>query len=93
MRRTRSVSRERKLHGAPRPVRANPDKNVVNEMEIDRILSRLQVARILGVSPTTLWRMVNRKLFPRGIRISPGRVGWRTSTVRDWLKARSNGAD
>ena len=94
MARTRSVSGERELHGpAVSAVSARRDKNMVSGIELDPVLSRLQVANILGVSLPTLWRMVNRRAFPRPIRISPGRVGWRASTVRDWLADRSHGED
>lgn len=92
MARPNLVSREREIHGAPRPDRPHRDRVVVSGLEMDPVLSRLQVATILGVSLTTLWRMVNRGQFPRGIRISPGRVGWRASTLRDWLAVRSSGA-
>ena len=91
MARTRSVSGERELHGpAVSAVSARRDKNMVSGIELDPVLSRLQVANILGVSLPTLWRMVNRRALPRPIRISPGRVGWRASTVRDWLADRSH---
>ena len=53
-------------------------------------MSRRQVADVLDVSVTTLWRMVRRKDFPAPIRISPGRVGWCARIVWRWLADRSN---
>ena len=53
-----------------------------------QVLSRRQVAAVLGVSTTTLWRMVRRREFPAPIRLSRGRVGWRRVTVEQWLAAR-----
>ena len=92
MSQTRSASWKRKLHG-PRPAGAKRGKDMANGMEIEPVLSRLQVANILGISLPTLWRLANRGAFPRPIRISPGRVAWRASTVRDWLADRGNGTD
>ena len=54
-------------------------------MEHEKILSRREVAAIFGVSVVTLWRMVRRGMFPAPFRISPGRVGWRASTVERWI--------
>ena len=60
---------------------------------VERVLSRREVAALLGVSIPTLWRLVRAKKFPPPIRISPGRVGWLASTVRRWLADRgSDGA-
>lgn len=53
-----------------------------------QVLSRRLVAALLGVSPTTLWRMVRRADFPAPFRLSRGRVGWRGTTVEQWLAER-----
>ena len=50
-----------------------------------RILSRREVAALLGVSMITLWRMVRARRFPRPLRISPGRVGWPARIVLRWI--------
>ena len=50
------------------------------------------LAKRLGVSTTTLWRLRARKEFPEPIQISPGAVGWRESDVQAWLKSRKGGA-
>lgn len=41
-----------------------------------KVISKRIMCEKLGVSPTTLWRMVKRGEFPAPIQISPGRVGW-----------------
>ena len=61
-------------------------KNEVRD--VPRVLSRREVAMVLDVSLTTLWRLVRDGHFPQPIRVSPGRVGWTATTVGGWLEAR-----
>jgi predicted DNA-binding transcriptional regulator AlpA len=57
--------------------------------ELPRILNAKQVRAVLGVSQTTLWRMINvSKVFPRPTPISAHRVGWREAEVRAWVDSR-----
>jgi predicted DNA-binding transcriptional regulator AlpA len=57
--------------------------------ELPRILNAKQVRAMLGVSQTTLWRMINvSKVFPRPTPISPHRVGWREAQVKAWVDSR-----
>jgi predicted DNA-binding transcriptional regulator AlpA len=57
---------------------------------LPRILSAKQVRALLGVSRTTLWRMINvQKCFPRPTPISSTqRVGWLEADVRAWIERR-----
>ena len=54
----------------------------------DRILSVGEVTKLLGVSDTTLWRIVKAGDFPVKLKISQRRVGWLKSEVLDWLDER-----
>ena len=58
---------------------------------LQRILSRQEVAWLLGISVTTLWRMVRDGMFPPAMRISPGRVGWPARTVARWIDEHGEG--
>ena len=58
--------------------------------DVPQILSRRQVAAKIGVSLTTLWRLVTKGLFPRPLQISPGRVGWTADIVDRWIDERGN---
>jgi predicted DNA-binding transcriptional regulator AlpA len=47
------------------------------------------LARELGVSSVTLWRLRQRRDIPAPIQISSGVVGWRRSDIEAWLEKRS----
>lgn len=47
-------------------------------------LSYADVHRLTGLSITTIWRAIRRGDLPPPVRISPGRVAWRPSTIRAW---------
>lgn len=53
-----------------------------------RILPRARVAELLGLNLSTIWRMCQRGEFPRPIRLSPARCGWRQRDIEAWLAAR-----
>jgi prophage regulatory protein len=54
-----------------------------------RVLSPRLLARALGCSLPTLWRMRQRGELPEPLRLSPGRVGWREADIVAWLEARA----
>ena len=56
------------------------------------VFSRRQVAKEIGVSVSTVWRLVRKGLFPPPMKLSPGRVGWRAVTVWRWLEEREAAA-
>ncbi|WP_455883591.1 helix-turn-helix transcriptional regulator [Pseudomonas putida] len=43
-----------------------------------------EVLDVTSFSRTTLWRVIKSGQFPRPVRISPGRVGWRESAIIAW---------
>ncbi len=54
-----------------------------------RFLSARELSALTGLSAATIWRLRKRGELPEPIRLSPGRVGWATGTVRDWYAARA----
>ena len=56
---------------------------------LDQIHRPKPLAKRLGVSITTLWRMRGRNEFPEPVQISPGAIGWRESDVQAWLETRA----
>lgn len=53
------------------------------------ILGERQVCQMTNLSRTTRWRMERQGEFPKRVRLSPGRVGWREQEVVAWIDSRS----
>lgn len=49
------------------------------------ILKRKEVLDRLSVSEATLSRMIRRGAFPKGLQISPRRVGWPSHVVDEYI--------
>lgn len=56
-----------------------------------RFIRPREVVEMLGVSRTTLWRMVREGSFPKPVRISKGNAGYLLETVEAWMRARVQG--
>lgn len=54
----------------------------------DQIIRKRPLAKQLGVSPVTVWRMQQRGDLPPAVRISRGVVGWRQADIQTWLESR-----
>lgn len=50
------------------------------------LMTQLQVARVLSVSRTTLWKMRKEGRLPPQIRVSDRRVAYRRADVEDWIR-------
>ena len=51
---------------------------------VDPIVSPRGLSKQSTLSTTTLWRMRQRGDLPEPLQLSPGRVGWRQSTINNW---------
>lgn len=51
---------------------------------IDRWLGPSDVARAVGLSRSTIYRLRKAGTFPPGVELAPGRVRWRASDVARW---------
>lgn len=58
------------------------------EFELVRVLRMRGVIRRVGLSRSTVDRLVRRGAFPRPIRLSPATVGWRIEEIDRWLAER-----
>jgi predicted DNA-binding transcriptional regulator AlpA len=54
----------------------------------DRIINKKQTASLIGVSVSTLDRMIRRNGFPQPLQLSTRRVGWPLSLILAWISAR-----
>ena len=56
-----------------------------------RFVRPREVLEMIGVSRTTLWRMVQAGAFPRPVRITIRNNGFVLEAVEEWMKARTAG--
>jgi prophage regulatory protein len=56
-----------------------------------RFIRPREVVEMIGVSRTTLWRMVREGTFPRPVRITERNVGYVLEAVEAWMQARTEG--
>ncbi len=57
------------------------------------LLSPKQVSEALSISRTTLWRLTRRDPeFPKALRISGNRVGYRSTEIHAWVESRPQAA-
>lgn len=54
-----------------------------------RFIRPVEVLRMIGVSRTTLWRMVQSGAFPAPVRITDRSRGYVLEDVEAWMKART----
>lgn len=57
----------------------------------DRPLSWREVQKTVGLSRSTVWRLIGKGGFPPPVQLSPGRVAWFESSITAWLEARPVG--
>jgi len=62
------------------PTISTADERIVGTREL--------LERVLPVNRTTLWGMVRDGKFPRPIRLTRHRIGWRWSSILQWLAER-----
>jgi prophage regulatory protein len=55
------------------------------------ILSSAQVQRLTNLGHTQLWKLEQSGEFPKRIRLSALRVGWKSCDVREWILSRPTG--
>ena len=58
----------------------------MNEPRTRRLLRVSTLSEQLGISRTTLWRMVKDGTFPAPRRITAGVKGWLPKDVDEWLE-------
>lgn len=53
-----------------------------------RLLRPRDVARMVGLSRVSLWRLEQEGKFPARRKLSANRVAWLTAEVEDWIRTR-----
>ena len=59
-----------------------------DEPKLERFLRRREVVRLIGMSQSTMYAMMDRGEFPRGVKLTSKLRGWRESDVLAWQQAR-----
>ncbi|QCE35677.1 AlpA family phage regulatory protein [Acetobacteraceae bacterium] len=54
----------------------------------DTLLTRQEVMQFLGVSETTLWRMVKKEQFPPAIKLTPQCLRWKKSQIDKYISSK-----
>ena len=54
----------------------------------ERLLRCEEVVAMVGLSRPTLWRMQNRREFPRRLQVGANSVRWRESEILEWIESR-----
>lgn len=53
-----------------------------------RLLRRREVEERVGLSFTTIWRLMQEEKFPRPVHPTPHRSRWVESGINEWINAR-----
>jgi prophage regulatory protein len=69
-------------------LKKNQNRTSRAETMTETILRSKDVVAALGVSRSTLYRMMNSGEFPKSLKISRNTVGWRKSVVEQWVTQR-----
>ena len=54
-----------------------------------RVLRLREVLERVGLSKSTLWRLIKARQFPRPINLGPRAVGWIEEEVDEWISSRT----
>lgn len=54
----------------------------------DMLLRRQEVERIVGLSRSSIYRLMQDEDFPRPVRVGRSAVRWKESDVKVWLESR-----
>lgn len=59
-------------------------------MQQQRVIRRLGLQEMTGLSLATIYRLMQRGLFPKPIALSDQAVGWLVEDVEAWIESRRN---
>lgn len=59
----------------------------------DRFLRLPEVIRVAGLSRSTIYALMKKGEFPKGVQLSARSVAWSESQVLQWVQDRIAGAD
>ena len=57
------------------------------------LLTIREVAKLIRMNVSTIYRLVREGKFPAAIRVGPSATRWRAGELRDWLDSRPRSVD
>lgn len=57
---------------------------------MDKILRCREVQHAIGLSRSTIYRMIERGDFPRPQKLGLSAIGWRESAIEGWIKSQNS---
>jgi prophage regulatory protein len=60
----------------------------MNVMTLDRYIRIKELAKMLGISRQTIYRLIALEKFPKQIKLTERTAVWRLSTIEQWVSNR-----
>ena len=60
----------------------------MNVMTLDRYIRIKELAKMLGISKQTIYRLIALEKFPKQIKLTERTAVWRLSTIEQWVSDR-----
>lgn len=60
----------------------------MESVDMNKLLPVAAVLALTGISRSSLYDLIGRGGFPRPVQITVRRVGWRASSVVEWIESR-----
>lgn len=57
-------------------------------MESLQIYRIKEVCALTGLKPSTIYKLVREKTFPKSILLTSRSTGWSSKAIQDWLKSK-----
>ena len=64
----------------------------LRQLVAEKHLRRKAVEEATGLSTSSIYRLMNEKLFPRPVRVGKRAVAWPESVITNWLASRPTAA-
>ena len=61
-------------------------KPITTFTESNRIISIIELSRLLSKSRVSLWRWERDGILPKPIKVQGRTIGWREKTIVEWLE-------
>jgi predicted DNA-binding transcriptional regulator AlpA len=68
-----------------------PQEHSTTKEMTSGILGDRAVRQLTNLSRTTIWRLERQGKFPRRLRLSGNRIGWRAEEVLEWIESLPRG--